>query len=377
MSSSRRCVNAVAHQRGSATLVVSVGLLLAITIMVFFIARTNLMEQRIAANDYRGEQAFEAAEAGLEYAIGRIDDETLLRVTDTDTDGAIEFACVDGAAPAEGPCNTPALGSGATATGVLTAVTAGNPNVIEIVSTGYSDDRAASRQVTMQVSWVPMIANRPRHPLVSRRHVALNSNVQIHNPLSGSAKRGIWSGEDTDVSGSSSTNTAVVNRDDNNLRNASENQFFETFFLMTKARAKSRATVITKATNGGTNYSAALAAPPSRVVWIDGQADSVQISGGTVGSTAAPVLLVIENFSGIELTGGAVINGLIYLAGDWIYSTNDATINGAVLVEGDVALAGSLGIVYEISNGVTAPGVVDYLPTIGQFAKVPGSWRDF
>lgn len=57
------------QQTGAATLFISLGLLLAITVMAFTGSKSARMEQLISANEYRTLEAFHAAEAGLEYGV--------------------------------------------------------------------------------------------------------------------------------------------------------------------------------------------------------------------------------------------------------------------------------------------------------------------
>lgn len=60
---------AMARQRGVATLVVSVGVALLMAVAAVGMMRSGMLEQRIAANDLRVREAQEIAEAGMEYAI--------------------------------------------------------------------------------------------------------------------------------------------------------------------------------------------------------------------------------------------------------------------------------------------------------------------
>ena len=64
----------IRRQRGAATLAVAMVLLFAMTIVAFFSQRALLFEQRTSANQYRAALAFEAAEAGLEWATAMLND---------------------------------------------------------------------------------------------------------------------------------------------------------------------------------------------------------------------------------------------------------------------------------------------------------------
>jgi hypothetical protein len=61
-------------QRGVASLLVALILLLGGTIIAFFANRGFIFEQRTSANQYRATKAFELAEAGAEWAIGRLNE---------------------------------------------------------------------------------------------------------------------------------------------------------------------------------------------------------------------------------------------------------------------------------------------------------------
>ena len=60
---------AMARQRGVATLVVSVGVALLMAVAAVGMMRSGLLEQKIAANDLRAREAQEIAQAGWEYVL--------------------------------------------------------------------------------------------------------------------------------------------------------------------------------------------------------------------------------------------------------------------------------------------------------------------
>lgn len=65
-------VHSPASQRGAAALIVTQLLLFAMALLALFVHRGTLFEQRTAANQVRAARAFEAAEAGLEWAIAML-----------------------------------------------------------------------------------------------------------------------------------------------------------------------------------------------------------------------------------------------------------------------------------------------------------------
>ncbi len=66
------------RQRGAAALVVTALLFFAMLLVVAAANRSVLVEARTSANQFRSTQAFEAAEAGLEWAVAKLNDETPL-----------------------------------------------------------------------------------------------------------------------------------------------------------------------------------------------------------------------------------------------------------------------------------------------------------
>lgn len=60
------------HQRGASALIVTMLLLFASSIVVFYLNRGLIFEQKTSANQLRSTSAFEVAEAGLEWATGML-----------------------------------------------------------------------------------------------------------------------------------------------------------------------------------------------------------------------------------------------------------------------------------------------------------------
>ena len=58
------------YQTGAATLIMALIMLVGLTIVTFYAADMGLMRQRIASNEMRAREAFEAAEKGVNTAEG-------------------------------------------------------------------------------------------------------------------------------------------------------------------------------------------------------------------------------------------------------------------------------------------------------------------
>ena len=65
-------------QRGAVALVVALVLVFGMTLVAFFANREMIFEQRTSTNQYRSTRAFEMAEAGLEWAVARLNDDRFL-----------------------------------------------------------------------------------------------------------------------------------------------------------------------------------------------------------------------------------------------------------------------------------------------------------
>lgn len=74
-------------QRGAVALTMALLLLFGMTIVAFFANRGALFEQRASANQYRSTVAFEAAEAGLEWFVARLNDPRKLGASPSCTTG--------------------------------------------------------------------------------------------------------------------------------------------------------------------------------------------------------------------------------------------------------------------------------------------------
>jgi Tfp pilus assembly protein PilX len=69
-----RLTSPTRSQRGAVSLIIALILLFAGTLIAFFANRGLIFEQRTSANQFRATNAFELAEAGVEWAVGRLNE---------------------------------------------------------------------------------------------------------------------------------------------------------------------------------------------------------------------------------------------------------------------------------------------------------------
>lgn len=103
------------EQRGAAALIVAVVLLFGMTLSAFFINRGMIFEQRTSANQYRSTKAFEMAEAGLEWAVARLNDSAVVEMTaaSCNAGGASTANFTDGYLPIAAGSPSPGFGTAA------------------------------------------------------------------------------------------------------------------------------------------------------------------------------------------------------------------------------------------------------------------------
>ena len=375
------------RQQGAATLIVALILLVAMTIVTIFAARSAVMEQKIYANELRAKQAFEAAEAGLEFGIAY-----LLTTGGADKDDNTVIDTIPGFTFAD---------TGSEYQVIFTDNSAGKFIDILVTSTGLSDDDSARALIAQRVAIIPAIPEVPGNPLISKGAVSINGAAEIINP-EGNAT--IWTGDPSvTFSGASgktqipdpSDPTQLIDSSDSNglgpdviaadtqLSSMTDAEFFEAFMGTDTNSYKNAGSVReVPAGDAGNAYNgspAGIDLAREEILWVDGSPNlggnvtvgcTITVTGGNVCPSAntKPVVLVID---GTLLGNGTVkVYGLVYITGDFDGSGN-LEVTGAVIMEGDVTGTGSLNVTYD-SSVLQDAGKIPL--SAGSLA---GSWHDF
>jgi Tfp pilus assembly protein PilX len=284
-------------QRGAASLVVALVLLVGGTIIAFFANRSFIFEQRTSANQYRATKAFELAEAGTEWALGKLNEGLPLAAGSSCATGgaatALTFrerfatptsaglACgvagclaantlavpgcrIDNAGVATCDCPTAANASlGAPAAdeqgrfAVRFATVPGDGSAVEIISRGcvntvgdiacdptdttvQSDATATVRQI---VKIVPSIPSGPAAALTSGSATVTGGNMTVVNNDQTSNGITIHAGTTVNLDGSTQVfslpgtppRASVLDNDPSlaDLTNSGEEEFFHNYFQQT------------------------------------------------------------------------------------------------------------------------------------------------
>ncbi|WP_019023660.1 MULTISPECIES: PilX N-terminal domain-containing pilus assembly protein [unclassified Thioalkalivibrio] len=384
-----------ARQRGLATLVVALIIMVAVTLTVLFTAQTSILEERMAANETRMKQTTNAAQAGLERAVvfaqDGEDDISRLFEHDYSTDRPVfyrsAFISPDAVDEIPGCPDSPDDFQGV-------AVSLGQPESLRnagIWSCGWSDDQSARRGVTTTIRGAPSLADPPTNPLTTRGGVNTNGRARVFNAYNNLT---IWSGQDLDVTGNPG-NTFVRNQDhpplresdplpsepaqcgvgtvyvcttDANMRgpdvitgdlqlsSLSDDDFFRNF--MGQEPNSYRDNVVTQldpdSIDGMTN----------EVIWMTGDVDL----NDTVGNRDNPVVLVVEGDA--TLSGNFELHGVLYVRGN-LSANGTPTVYGASVIQGDTTDAG--GTPYFVFDPVAASGAGE----LGARGAISGAWRDW
>jgi Tfp pilus assembly protein PilX len=274
------------HQRGAAALAVALLLLFGMTVIAFFANRGMIFEQRTSANQYRSTKAFELAEAGMEWAVARMNDEAFATAapscastTATTTTLAERYlarnaagfvwaggrklmACrIDGPGAVNCTCpvagNAPSFASGFDTEGrfLVEFLQGADPTLLRVVSRGCtnassscelgsspSGDFAGHAVVTALFKIKPALPGAPGAGLVTGAAASVTGNLTVINKDPKSNGITVNSGSIVDLSGSTSVVTldgtppraSVLDNDPalRDLANADANGelFFRSFF---------------------------------------------------------------------------------------------------------------------------------------------------
>lgn len=360
-------------RRGAVTLLFTVTLMVLSTMVIFFATRFAVTQDKLMANYNRNAQAYQAAEAGLEFGINYLKQNSSTILANP-TNGHIQSF-------SNSSTTNVVLANGSQFSITYTNPVANNYTLISISSTGTSDDGSSTRVVSQLVGFGSLLANSPVIPLTSKGEVILGGSSQVRNLHTSTT---IISGDDVTISGSASTVLssgtssttgniqADVQQANSTISNTSTSDFFAGYFGVSASTIKNNVNHY-YSSNSSQNYSNTLNGLIGTSIWIDQLGGSANLSGNvTIGSSSSPVLMIVNG--NLNITGNVVIYGFLYVMGQ---TTTDilgnVTVNGGVVTQSDLRLSGSVDIDYNptILSNLRSQSSMSY------YARVPGSWKDF
>lgn len=422
-------VTASKKQRGVAALIVVLVLLLAMVLAAVFTNRNLVFEQRTSANQYRATQAFEAAEAGVEWALAQLNANQrigadcepsadaaassfrsrylstapttgLLTPTVWNHAGAatpLYASCVRAdngwscSCPVNGLPSLPSASSSASAPAAAFSVQflpTGKPGVVRVVANGCtqlagacapgSTSRAdASAKIEAAFGLVAGLRTPPAATVTTRAGFdAGSATIGLHNadPATGIA---VNAGGAVDAAQARLTppagapKTGLLIGHDTALAALSAERFFSAHFGVDKAAWASQPAVtrITCALDCAAVLGTVVAAAAdAALIHVDG--DLVLAGPITLGSAQKPVVIVVSGAARFD--GAVALHGVVYAGSlGWHNTSGGAYVRGALLSEAGYQGNGAPELFYD-------PCVLAALNhTSGSFARVNGGWRDF
>lgn len=404
--------------------------MLGATTLAFLSARTVLNETRTTANDFRTQQAVEAASAAIDAGIARFSENNgqidgSLTVPTAANIAALSASCSIATPPAFGATVNLSTNFGlyfyanddATDPDFARCEANGENDAGTLWAVGWSDDCQAIRTISVCLGSVPLLKDGegPKQPVVTGGSVGAFGNASIINRYTNIS---IWAGEDADVNGAAfatylrPSNTEVedylddtleyeasplwnndpdvdaqlvsnrnsgfgidVVTDDIGLLNSADGdaaEFWGMFFFNSKA--------VTKSELASSRVLDADELPPENdelsetytenLYWVDG--DTSMTGNLEYGSPDSPVILVVDG--DFTLGGGSIVWGMVYVTGE-LTITGTPTVYGSVVSEnGPNKGAGTLNVVYVPlgdENGFPKP------PFPNSGVAIPGSWNDW
>lgn len=362
--------NKCTTMRGAATLIITVILLVTSTMIIIFAANQGKILQKLSANQSRNAQAFQAAEAGLEYGLSYLKQNSATILANPSGGYIQPFS--------NSSTTNVTLANNSKYSIVYTNPIANNYTIIKITSTGVSDDNTSTRIVSQEVAFGSLLATIPSTPITSKGAVSITGNSTIANPSGAiaiaSAANVSFGGSGTTVTTLGTGNAGSVQQNVNSLSSTSQNDFFATYFGTNTNSVKAKvANYYTSSSN--TNYSATLNGMTGTSIWIDQLSGSTTTINGntTIGSAANPVMLIINgNFA---VSGNVVIYGFVYVIGSTGINTltGNTQIIGGLVTTDALNITGNINVTYNttVLNNLKNQGAISY------YAKIPGSWKDF
>lgn len=409
-------------QRGSTTLLITIVLMLVLWLAVAASQRGLVFSQRSSTNQYRAAQAFDAAEAGLDWAIAQLNSGTPIdancragadtgpsfidRYLELPTDdahladgpmprrdpAALQAACVKVAGTWSCSCPTsgtpmlptPADADGPTVSFVVQFEAGTTPGVVQLVSRGCSggaplcaasgsEPPEARTQLQVAIARLPGLDSEPAAALTVRGAMQASTALAVTHQNPASSGITVHAGGEIDAPLLTLTTVpgapgwASVIDHDPALTALSGPGFFASVFRMDKQLWKAQPMVRQLRCSSACDRALTEAQASHRLLWLDG---GLHLDTPiTLGTPERPVLLVVDG--PVQLNAAAVIHGVVYgTSAEWADHAG-TQVHGAVLIEGELRADG----VTQVRHDAAALKRLHH--RTGTFARVAGSWRDF
>lgn len=427
MNRTRPRFRAPRGQHGVAALIVTMLLFFAMVLVALFVNRNLVFEQRSAANQYRSTQAFEAAEAGLEWALAQLNTPQRLgpdcqptadpaatsfraRYLNFNAGGAtftpatwnqagvataLRPTCMRSGSgwscscPSQGlPTLLPPPGAAPAAVFTLQFLPSTKPGVVRVAATGCTSlagaclpgavtSADATAKVEAAFGLLAGLRTPPVAALTTRGAVDADAALLgVHNPdpatgIAIHAGGAIAASQARVTVPAGAPKAGALVGNDGALAGLSPERLFASVFGVDKAGWKNQPVVTRIDCSGDCSRAltaAIAAAADNALIWVDG--DLTLTGPLALGSVHHPVVIVVSGAA--RLDGAVALNGVLYSAAlSWNDTSGGAFLRGAALSESGYQGNGAPEFFYDTSVLTALQG------NAGSFARVSGSWRDF
>ncbi len=361
------------HQAGAIVLIMAVVLMTLTTLIIIFAANYSILLNKSISNITRANQAFEAAEAGLEFGIVY-----LQKYSST-----ILANPVSGFIPSYSDSNITnvTLPNNSKFSITYSNPTAYNYNLIKVSATGTNDDGSSTHTVSQLIEFGSLLLNIPTRAINTIGTMTIGGSSTVTNNYndftvrSGSTVSITSSGSTTIDSGTSSTSGNIrsdITQNDTALAATSADDLFSNYFGLSPSIVQG--TVAQRLTNNtNTDYSSTLSGKKGTSIQIDQTSGTASLSGSTIiGSSTNPVILIINGNASISQT--VIIYGFLFLN-----NPSQVTLRDNVMVIGGIVSTGALRLT-DSAHVWYSGNVLDNLQSqssMRYYTKIPGSWKDF
>lgn len=355
----------MSRMKGAALLIVTAILILAAVSYFIFSAGYVRLNTRTASNQYMNIEAYNAAEAGLQYGMAYLQANSSTIIA-TASAGKINDTL-----------SAVTLGNSSKFTVNYTNPTTSSYTLLTIKSTGTSSDGSSTRVVQQQVyqqttsiTYSAMSAGNMTFVGGSTLTNTVN-NLNVETGGSFTINNGAYTVTSSGTSTTQGNIKSDVQQDVTSLQGLTESEFFQSVFGESEASAQAQATATGTYYNNsvsGGDYSQTLSGKTGVTIYIN-QSSVTLGQGVTIGSAASPVTLIVEG--DLSIANGVTLYGFVYASGP----SAGFNLAGGAVIYGGIASYG----VMNISNGFkltyeTYPKIVGGSTS---YSFVPGSWKDF
>lgn len=369
-------INSFHKIKGAATLVIAILLVVLSTLIIIFAANHGQMWEKITANQTRNAESFSAAEAGLEYGINYLRQNSAVILANPVLGFILPFT--------NSSITNVTLANGSRFSIVYTNPVFGNYKLIKITSTGVNAEGTSTRVVSQYVAQNAILSNPGTRSLTTIGNVSLSGSAVVSNT---STNQTIQSGGTLTISGSAKTVTSTgtsstagniqgdAQTSTPSLQSMSQSDFISQFFGISSTNALKNQMGYYYNNSANTNYSSTLSSISGNSIWIDQTGGTTATINGstTIGSLTNPVLLVVNG--NLSVSGNVTIYGFVFVIG----SLGIDTLSGNTVITGGLASTSNLSISGNINLNYS-PTVISNLQNqtnTSYWAKVPGTWKDF